>query len=70
MSNKPITREHLSQQLQINSNANKFFALVKTDDYLDNFKLTELPEYLFDDYEFITNRGIFPVVKQITKINN
>ena len=68
MNNDKITKEHFTKQLEINPNANKFFVLVKTDAYLDYFKLTELPESLFNDYKYITTRGVFPVVEQKTEI--
>lgn len=68
MNNDNITKEHFTKQLEINPNANKFFVLVKTDAYLDNFKLTELPESLFNYYKYITTRGVFPVVEQKTEI--
>ena len=63
-----VTKEMFSEQLRINGVADKFFVMVKTDPYIDNFKMVELKESSFKDYELISYRGIFPVVQFISNI--
>lgn len=41
----------------------KYFVMIQTDAILENYKMIELKQYLWPHYEYISHRGIFPLVK-------
>lgn len=64
-----VNKDHFQKQLDINPKSNKFYVLVKTDPFIYSYNLTELKEELFQYYDFIEYRGIFPVVCSIEQTN-
>jgi hypothetical protein len=63
-----ITESHFDKQKAINENIiteRKYFVIIKTDPVIESYKITELKEYLWPFYKFITYKGIFPLVEYI-----
>jgi hypothetical protein len=63
-----IIESYFDKQKAINENIiteRKYFVMIKTDPFIESYKIIELKESLWSFYRFISYRGIFPLVEYI-----
>lgn len=62
-----INKQTFQKQLEINPDTDKFFGLIESDLYIENYNLIEIKESYFNLLDCIGERGIFPIVETIIK---
>jgi len=63
-----IIESYFDKQKAINENIiikRKYFTIIKTDPFIESYKIIELKESLWPFYRFVSHRGVFPLVEYI-----